>query len=173
MDFPHSCFPGNSRQNGGVGTGTGTAGFAYNVNLKKGALTNQVDMIIAKNPTCNPTWGCCNVNMEKVEFVINPLCRNTILKLEGTDKSPSYATNSWPSMPPPGYPGTTATVGKVTGLCPGSPGSCPQALRIQITLDPDNVNCNTPEKFFYMGKFWFAAFGSTPGNENGCCGAGN
>ncbi|GAX74584.1 hypothetical protein CEUSTIGMA_g2032.t1, partial [Chlamydomonas eustigma] len=173
QDFPHSCYPGNSAINGGVGSGTGDAAYAWEVTLTSTPGTSVGTINIAPNPTCEIQYGCCAVNLEKVEFVLNPICRNTIVSQTGTSLLPSYSTQTWPGTPPPPYTqGELLTVGKFTGMCPPSStgAACNQSYQVTFNLNPSNSNCNTTDKFFLNGAFWWAAYGSTAGASNNCCG---
>ncbi|GAX80095.1 hypothetical protein CEUSTIGMA_g7533.t1, partial [Chlamydomonas eustigma] len=168
-DFPHACYPGNSQANGGVGTGTGTTGFAKSVQAV--ATNNTLTFLISPNAACDMSRGCCTSNLEKIEIAINPLCRGAITSSIGASLEPSYATQTWPSTPPPGYTsGQMLLVAKVTGLCPGFPQNCSQSNAVTITLDPNNLSCNTVSGFLLNGLLWFADYGQTPTSTNLCCG---
>ncbi|GAX80549.1 hypothetical protein CEUSTIGMA_g7987.t1 [Chlamydomonas eustigma] len=155
--------------------GTGTSAYAFSVTMTA-VYPNNFTLTISPNPTCDVALGCCSVNLEKVEFAINANCRNTIQYLSGTPVQPllpSFTEQTWPGPAPMGYTnGEPLLVGKVTGLCPSGsqPGSCMEEVTVHLQLDAANTNCNTADKFFLNGQFWYAAYGSTPGSSNNCCG---
>ncbi|GAX81206.1 hypothetical protein CEUSTIGMA_g8638.t1 [Chlamydomonas eustigma] len=166
QDFPHSCFPGNSASNEGVGTGTGINGFAWNI--LPSFSGNNITFTVVPNPSCNPSYSggstCCSSNLNKIEFVINANCRGAIASVVGS-LLPSYQFQTWPGTPPPGFTtGESLLIAKVTGMDLGGV----QSQQVTITLRPDAV-CSTPSKFLYNGEFWFAAYGTTT-RLDGCCG---
>eukprot|EP00955_Chlamydomonas_euryale_P025369 267241-Chlamydomonas_euryale.AAC.1 len=69
VDFPHSCLPGNSVYNEGVGeVATETAGFAWNIMVNN--ITNRSYTVnMMPNPSCEPSLSgrtdCCNTQFKK------------------------------------------------------------------------------------------------------------
>ena len=172
IDFPHTCFPGNSGINGGVpgaAVGTGIDYFPWDVSAT--ASGNTITFDITPNAACDPTYGCCGVALEKIEFVINERCRGAISAVSA-GLLPSYQNSTWPGQTPPKYVSITPMlVAKLPGLAgrtPGSPDGT-QVTTTTITLDPKNLACNTADKFLLDGAFWWAAYGSTD-KVYGCCG---
>ena len=164
IDFPHACYPGNSKANGGVGTGTGIGGYPWDITATSAG--NTVTFTFSPNNACDNSYGCCNVPLEKVEFVISANCRGSI-KSVSAGLQPSYQLQGWPGVTPAQYPaGTQLLTAKVTGLAVNG-----QATSTTLTLDPANLACNTAEKFLLNGEFWWASFGSTAAKKDACCGS--
>ncbi len=120
---------------------------------------------IVGRDTCDPSYGCCDVPIEKIEFAISSTCRSSIISVSA-GLQPSYQLQGWPGVTPAQYPaGAQLLTGKVTELA-----SKGQATSTTLTLDPTNLACNTADKFLLNGEFWWASFGSTATKPNGCCG---
>lgn len=174
LDFPHSCFPGNTNTNGGFGVGHGTEGFAFTIGYTSTAA-NSFTLRLSANAGCNPglsgALGCCQSDTKKVEFVVNSGCRASILNVTSTGPSPplapSYSIQTW-AAPPAGWTGPTSPlVAKVTGL-----DTAGQDMDVTITL---RAPCATVDSFLYgsQGQLWFAAYGDDTGKVNSCCGTGS
>ena len=126
---------------------------------------NTLTFTIASNGACDPSYGCCGVPLEKIEFVISANCRGAITTVSA-GLLPSYTLQGWPGATPPQFASTTPVlVAKVPGLADKG-----QAYSTTLTLDPKNLACNTADKFLLNGEFWWSAYGSTATKVNGCCG---
>jgi len=91
IDFPHSCFPGNSIVNGGYQSGTGMASTPFRVLdlvKYKNAFSFQVTNVGKGNcydivpKTGPPPPSCCDMEFEKIEWIINDNCVNAIESFE-------------------------------------------------------------------------------------------
>eukprot|EP00798_Chlamydomonas_sp_ICE-L_P001735 gene1735-33145_t len=103
VDFPHTCYPGNSVLNGGRGTGERLRGAPYYVSDPV-AVGTTFNFTIVQDAS-----GCCQMSIDKIEMVINPECRGEIksISVNGQARSSSYSNSSYINMPeftPAGYP---------------------------------------------------------------------
>ena len=165
IDFPHSCYPGNSKPNGGIGpTGTGIDGFPWDVTAT--SSDNTVTFDITPNGACDRSYGCCDVPLDKIEFVISANCRGAISSVSA-GLLPSYQNQSWFAVPSQFPADTWLLTSRIPGLL-NKTGY--QYLSTTLTLDPKNLACNTADKFLLNSEFWWAGFGSTATKSNACCG---
>jgi hypothetical protein len=174
-DYPHSCMPGNSAANGGVGDVTsGTAGFAWTVYLTN-ITTNSYEVNIRPNPTCEPSLSgrsdCCNSPFRKTEFLIGNECRNAIANIyspgPSMPKLPSYQKLDYPGTVPPSMIGNPSPLtAKVVNLY----SYAGQTTMFRVTLR-EGGQCTTLAQFFPYGYRW-AAFGDTY-KRDACCGQSN
>ena len=125
---------------------------------------NTITFTATANGACDNSYLCCDVPLDKIEFVISDNCRGAITTVS-YGKLPSYQYQNWTQFPPKFD--APVLVAKVPGLFSNAG---VQYLSTTITLDPKNLACNTAEKFLFKSVFWWAAFGSTPTKSNGCCG---
>eukprot|EP00798_Chlamydomonas_sp_ICE-L_P001737 gene1737-33147_t len=117
VDFPHTCYPGNSAFNGGRGTGERLRGAPYYVSEPVAVGTTFNFTIVQDASGCTefepkgggPPSSCCQMSIDKIEMVINPECRGEIksISVNGQTRSSSYSNSSYINMPeftPVGYP---------------------------------------------------------------------
>ena len=126
---------------------------------------NIITLSILHNPSCDPTYSCCGTPLDKIDFVINSRCRGAIRSVS-TSLLPSYTIKGWASTPPQFINTPTVLTVGIPGLAVNSQ----QAMETIFTLDPNNLACNTADKFFLNGEFWWSAYGSTATKPNACCG---
>eukprot|EP00798_Chlamydomonas_sp_ICE-L_P001741 gene1741-33151_t len=177
VDFPHTCYPGNSAFNGGAGTGERLRGAPYYVSEPVAVGTTFNFTIVQDASGCTdfqpkaggPPSSCCKMSIDKIEMVINPECRGEIktISVNGQTRSSSYSNSSYINMPeftPAGYPDPQPwyQVFKITKL-----GSFSGDLDISIEFR--TPECSAAGTLFPNGLMWYAFFSGQQYRSN-CCG---
>lgn len=164
QQFPRTCFPGNF--------GAGVDQIPYDIFAN---ATGSTLCLNVGTHTCSrgaPANGrCCNMEMFKLEIVVNKACKNKVRKatLNGRKIAVSFAEGK-PNVAPNGF---KAPVLKLTNLNL----SPSEADGAQICLTLDEAGCNSVDKVFYTSAapagFLFYAIGGPREMNAGpkeCCG---
>eukprot|EP00955_Chlamydomonas_euryale_P040220 351626-Chlamydomonas_euryale.AAC.1 len=184
VDFPHACYPGNSRLNYGIGNGTQLVGFAWNVSVTS-PTSNTIRFVVSPNAGCQSITGpanCCASSLDKLEFAINSSCRGAIASVSTAPgevvrpRSASYVQQHWPLTTPEEWINRgSPLVARLTGLSAGL------STVSEFTLHLRGECADAATFLAYDGEvrpptfqpdLWFALYGSTTsGDDYGCCGA--
>eukprot|EP00798_Chlamydomonas_sp_ICE-L_P020019 gene20019-biopygen28842 len=175
VDFPHSCFPGNSNLNGGYEDGLNLEGAPFMVEqVILGDQSFAFDIVGTEcNEAVEPKSGdspetCCEMGLDKIEIVMNYECQGYIKSITVDDipVSPVYQKNRYITVPtgdfPEEYPELAEEykVFKVTKLS--------SASTIIVTLKNSTNDCSKPAYFLPKGNLWYAFFNGNAFSNN-CC----
>lgn len=181
IDFPHSCFPGNSRFNGGVGGLT--SGQKYTpIDVQLSSQTSSsFSFSIVKDQACQdivpkegpPPPSCCDMALDKFEMVMGDSCQGSVASIIVNGKDgyfPSYSNGSYLTTPsaeqfPPGFPAARSwyKVMKITGGMKDIRGT----ISVTVNLRPP---CSSPATFLPSPDLlWFTYFNGPAFGDN-CCG---
>lgn len=182
VDYPHSCFPGNSNKNGGVGGLTPGQKYTPMAVELDTYDSNSFTFTVKKDQRClnivpkegPPPDSCCDMELDKFEMVLNNQCQGSIGTIEVNGQPgwyPSYTNGSYittPDVLPEGFPALQSwyKAMKITG---GLKRFGNSDLTIKIHLRPP---CASPQEFL-PGEMllWFAYFNGPTYGDN-CCGTG-
>lgn len=128
--------------------------------------------------------SCCSMDLYKLEIVLSSAaCKGVVINIDGANKPPAYATDTYPSGIPTTAPYAVLRVSDTRQIHQHLPDLVLLASQLSsldsspiarvgsvITISTSaSSTCPTINSLLLNGKFWYAYFNSNTLNFN-CCG---